>query len=78
MLPTEKAGARWIRTRKMASRPRGKEPPAGPWTVREAVHISEGRRASEAQSPGKGPVKQGMGSVRGNQEEDVESWDQLG
>lgn len=56
MLPTEKAGASWIRTSKMTSRPRRKEPPAGPWVVREAVHICEGRPASEAQSPGKGLV----------------------
>lgn len=42
------------------------------------MHISGGRPASEASSQAKGPVRQVVGSVRGNEEEHVESWDQLG
>lgn len=50
------AGARWIRTRKTASGPRRKEPPAGPWGLGKAAHTLKGEPAREAQSPAKAPL----------------------
>lgn len=42
------------------------------------MHISGDRPASEPSTQAKGPVRQAVGSVRGNEEGHVESWDQLG
>jgi len=56
MVPAGESGDRWIRTRKTTSRPRRKEPPAGPWGLRKTVHTHRGGHASEAQSPAEGTV----------------------
>lgn len=49
--PTGKAGASWIRTRKITSRLRGKEPPCWPLDAQRGNATSGGRPAREAQGP---------------------------
>ena len=69
----------WIRIRKTTSRPRRKEPPAGPWGLRKAVHtrgvglLVRHRTQQRGQLAGNSII-----SVSGSQEVGVESWDRLG
>lgn len=70
---TGKAGASWTRTGKIASRPKGESP-----LLALGSATSGGRPAGEAQSPQQRGQSGREWAVRGSQEEDAESWDQLG
>lgn len=70
---TGKAGASWTRTRKIASRPKGGSP-----LLALGSATNGGRPAGEAQSPQQRGQSGREWAVRGSQEEDAESWDQLG
>ena len=79
--PAGESGDRWIRIRKTTSRPRRKEPPAGPWEPRKTVHTHRGGHASEAQCPAEEQLAgNGIISVISSQGEGAEariSWVKL-